>query len=442
MRTNHWIPIWAALLILAPAWWALADDVADAGADQMVFDVEEVVEADQAVAPGDADDVKRRRARALWRAHVRSTLRPAWSMEAPGQSVHAQRLTTSAWRRIGEAPPEEVEQSAPPVADAGDAQVERVEEQAVAVEALSEDAEKLEAERVAERKLTSDAARSALVVVTAATSAAAEGARSAASALAVEREASEREAAERELAQREAAEREASEREAEAFKAALTTATSTARRTLAGAMASTMNSEVIVAAREAAVSGQGTQADLAVGVAVAMASLDTPADTPSVQGKTTPTPVSPGRGGLSEEDRGSLHLPLIFGHTIETYGAAPAQRRAKDKTRHTGWTIDAPARHRIRVAADGQVVYARPYKGFGLVVIVDHGGGYHSVYARLQTIIVNENTRLKHGDPIGLLLRPNQKTPKRAQLYFELRHHGSPIDPEGWFLPASALRSR
>lgn len=436
MRTNHWIPIWAALLIVAPAWWALADDVADAGADQMVFDAEEVVQGGQAVAPG--GDVERRRARALWRAHVRSTLRPAWSMEAPGQRVHAQRLTASAWRRIGEAPPVDIEESAPPVADVGDAQAEQVEEQAVAVEALSADAEKLEAERAAERKLTSDAARSALVIVTAANSAAVEGARSAAAALAVEREAAEREASEREAAERELAQREAAEREAEAFKVALSAATSTARRTLAGAMVSTMNSEVIVAAREAAVSGQGTQADLAVGVAVAMASLDTPA----VQEKTTPTPVSPGRGGLSEKDRGSLHLPLIFGHTIETYGTAPAQRRAKDKTRHTGWTIDAPARHRIRVAADGRVVYARPYKGFGLVVIVDHGGGYHSVYARLQTIIVNENTRLKHGDPIGLLLRPNQKTPKRAQLYFELRHHGSPIDPEGWFLPASALRAR
>lgn len=151
-------------------------------------------------------------------------------------------------------------------------------------------------------------------------------------------------------------------------------------------------------------------------------------------------PTPPRKTRDLEEERGNLHLPLIFGKLKDGFGATMVSRRSKQEVRHTGWTITAPKGHRVRSIESGQVVLARSYRGYGLMVIVDHGGGWHSVYANLKNIMVTPGAEIERGGPIGQVGNPFGEAPPR--IYFELRHEGRPLDPKGWFAPLREHKNR
>ncbi len=86
----------------------------------------------------------------------------------------------------------------------------------------------------------------------------------------------------------------------------------------------------------------------------------------------------------------------------------------------------------VLATADGEVVFAEPFEGWGLVVVVDHGGGYRSVYAHLAGFDVSVGTRVNRAQKLGTVGETGSLDGKRT--YFELRKSGVAVDPAPWFV--------
>jgi septal ring factor EnvC (AmiA/AmiB activator) len=78
----------------------------------------------------------------------------------------------------------------------------------------------------------------------------------------------------------------------------------------------------------------------------------------------------------------------------------------------------------------GRVDFADWFKGFGQLVIVNHGGGYHSLYANLSEIFLKEGDIIEDGADIGRV--GDSSVVDISSLYFEIRYKGKPLDPEQW----------
>ncbi|MCW3481104.1 peptidoglycan DD-metalloendopeptidase family protein [Neisseriaceae bacterium JH1-16] len=83
----------------------------------------------------------------------------------------------------------------------------------------------------------------------------------------------------------------------------------------------------------------------------------------------------------------------------------------------------------VRAVADGQVVYADTLRGFGNAMIVDHGGGYMTVYTGLSGIGRGVGSSIKAGDTIG---NTGALDSGESGLYFEIRYMGRPVNPLAW----------
>ena len=78
----------------------------------------------------------------------------------------------------------------------------------------------------------------------------------------------------------------------------------------------------------------------------------------------------------------------------------------------------------------GRVAYADWLKGYGLLLILDHGGGYMSLYAFNDTLLKNAGDAVEAGEAIATLGSSGGQG--RPALYFELRRDGQPQDPRSW----------
>ena len=83
---------------------------------------------------------------------------------------------------------------------------------------------------------------------------------------------------------------------------------------------------------------------------------------------------------------------------------------------------------RVTAVADGKVIFAEPYQSYGPMVILDHGGGWFTLYQHLQGIIVSKGAVLHQGDPVGSV----GETVDGARLGFEVRLQAKPEDPNKW----------
>ena len=77
---------------------------------------------------------------------------------------------------------------------------------------------------------------------------------------------------------------------------------------------------------------------------------------------------------------------------------------------------------------DGSVIFAGPFRGYGNMIIIDHGKGYLTLLAGLDSIDCDLGQMLLAGEPVGQM-PDNQE----AKLYVELRHNNQPIDPMKWY---------
>jgi septal ring factor EnvC (AmiA/AmiB activator) len=96
----------------------------------------------------------------------------------------------------------------------------------------------------------------------------------------------------------------------------------------------------------------------------------------------------------------------------------------------SGVTIKAPEGTSVRAIYTGKVIFANWLRGFGLVVIINHGGGYISLYARNQTLYAKIGETVTPGDIIASI--GNTGGYNKPSLYFEIRRNGIPVDPSKW----------
>jgi septal ring factor EnvC (AmiA/AmiB activator) len=95
-----------------------------------------------------------------------------------------------------------------------------------------------------------------------------------------------------------------------------------------------------------------------------------------------------------------------------------------------GWFLRAETNQPVRAIASGSVVYADWLRGFGNLMIVDHGDGYMSLYGNNETLYKQVGEEIRGGDTIADV--GNSGGNEDSGLYFELRHEGKPLDPAQW----------
>ena len=125
------------------------------------------------------------------------------------------------------------------------------------------------------------------------------------------------------------------------------------------------------------------------------------------------------------DQKGRLPWPLE-GEVLEFFGP-PADGTSAP---HNGLRIRAAAGEKVRAIWDGEVLFADWFEGYGLLIIVDHGSGYYSLYGHASGLLVNVGDHLTRGQVIAEI--GNGSGTEGASLYFELRKDGKPIDPLHW----------
>lgn len=114
------------------------------------------------------------------------------------------------------------------------------------------------------------------------------------------------------------------------------------------------------------------------------------------------------------------------GKPINRYGA----RRNASDMRWRGWMIPNQEGAEVKAIYHGQVVYADWLRGQGLLVIIDHGEGYLSLYGHNRSLLRSVGDQVSPGDVIARI--GNTGGLDKPALYFEIREAGSPVDPGLW----------
>lgn len=131
----------------------------------------------------------------------------------------------------------------------------------------------------------------------------------------------------------------------------------------------------------------------------------------------------------SEEPFGRLKGRLtwpVAGRLIQDYG----QPRGNGRLRWNGVLIAAPAGREVRAVYHGRIAYADWLPGLGLLVVVDHGDGYLSLYGHNESLLKSAGDWVAPGDALATVGQSGgQAVPA---LYFEIRKGREPVDPGDW----------
>ena len=123
--------------------------------------------------------------------------------------------------------------------------------------------------------------------------------------------------------------------------------------------------------------------------------------------------------------RGSMPWP-VKGKNSNRFG----RPRNEGKMKWQGINITAKEGDTVGAIHHGRVVYADWFRGSGLLLIVDHGDGYMSLYAHNQALLREVGEWVSAGTPISTVGDSGGLT--KAALYFEIRHNGKPTNPANW----------
>ncbi|MGK2953924.1 MAG: murein hydrolase activator EnvC family protein [Thiobacillus sp.] len=123
--------------------------------------------------------------------------------------------------------------------------------------------------------------------------------------------------------------------------------------------------------------------------------------------------------------KGSLHLP-VAGELMNRFGAP----REDGGLNWKGLFIRAAQGTAVKAIAAGQVVFAEWLRGFGNLIIVDHGEGYMSLYSNNESLYKQVGERVQPGDAIAMV--GNSGGQPDTGLYFEMRHQSRPVNPLLW----------
>ena len=151
-------------------------------------------------------------------------------------------------------------------------------------------------------------------------------------------------------------------------------------------------------------------------------------------------PTKPGQPAPAEEPRdiarpdpksafgrlqGQLDWPAQ-GALVARYGTS----RKLGTSKWQGVLIAAPEGAEVRAVSRGKVVFADWMRGFGLLMILDHGNGYMTLYGQNQTVNKSVGTLVDAGDVIASV--GNSGGQMSPGLYFEIRRDGVPVNPAAW----------
>jgi murein DD-endopeptidase MepM/ murein hydrolase activator NlpD len=102
---------------------------------------------------------------------------------------------------------------------------------------------------------------------------------------------------------------------------------------------------------------------------------------------------------------------------------------------HPGVDITAPVGTPVRATADGVVQHAEFSSGYGRLVVIDHLNGFQTCYAHLSRFAVVAGQEIRRGELVGYLGASGRVT--APHLHYEVRRHGSPINPYSFLAKAS-----
>lgn len=128
---------------------------------------------------------------------------------------------------------------------------------------------------------------------------------------------------------------------------------------------------------------------------------------------------------------GQLAWP-VSGSIVYDFG----QRRAGDELRWDGVVVGVPGGTPVHAIYQGRVIYSDWLPGLGLLIIVDHGAGYMSLYGHNESILKASGDWVAPGEVIAHVGDSGGQS--QTALHFEIRRDGEPIDPRPWM--AQSLR--
>jgi len=128
------------------------------------------------------------------------------------------------------------------------------------------------------------------------------------------------------------------------------------------------------------------------------------------------------------EYKGLLNMP-VKGKIIAHFGS---YRNAKFNVTNfrSGIDIKAERGEPIKAVSSGRIIFSSWFKGYGNMIIIDHGSNYYTVYANIEEIFKKKGSEVETGEVIATV--GDTGAGIVSKLYFELRHHGKPVNPLNW----------
>lgn len=136
-------------------------------------------------------------------------------------------------------------------------------------------------------------------------------------------------------------------------------------------------------------------------------------------------PTGPGTLAGAKHGKGQLVAP-VAGKVVRAWGDSTEAGPA------IGISYNAAPKARVVSPCTGRVDFADPFRSYGLLMIVDCGGGYHAVLAGFARLSTQAGQAVKAGQPVGVMPDWDPGTKHRPALYVELRHDGKPVNPAPW----------
>jgi septal ring factor EnvC (AmiA/AmiB activator) len=127
--------------------------------------------------------------------------------------------------------------------------------------------------------------------------------------------------------------------------------------------------------------------------------------------------------GLSKLKR-KLSWP-VKGQLLRSFGS-----RKQGYLKWKGVLLGAPIGREVQTIHNGTILFSDWLKGYGLLIVIDHGNGYMSLYAHNQALLKSVGDRVETGEPIALVGQSGGQD--QAGLYFEIRHQGKAVNPKLW----------
>jgi len=123
--------------------------------------------------------------------------------------------------------------------------------------------------------------------------------------------------------------------------------------------------------------------------------------------------------------KGKLKWP-VAGKIITRFGSA----KKGDKLRWNGVLISAGRGSDVTAISPGKVIFADWFRNLGLLIIIDHGDGYMSLYGHNESLVKKAGDFVKQGELIANVGDTGGQS--ESALYFEIRKQGTPLDPDLW----------